>query len=155
MDPDLLPHHLAILKDLQSQKQWLQERVQELDVIERYHKTQVDHLTFMAEREEQRFMHENRGGALSGKTMADAAEAILDAVEDASAGEVAEHLMIAFGYGKGSKDRSYVNALYNAMSRKPDTFVNNDGRWSLKSARTPRAGHQRRFSLGDGKVAAK
>ncbi|HTM53729.1 MAG TPA: hypothetical protein VL175_06845 [Pirellulales bacterium] len=138
MSHDLIAVHKAALETVKRKKAELQSELHTLDLVERYHQRELSGLMVMqdiqarvdaASGEAPPVSRESR---LYGKTIAEAAEYALAAAGACRAGDIADMLQ-SLGYGTGSGNRSYVNAIYNAMSRKPDMFVNREGVWSLKS----------------------
>ena len=143
MDPVTLRVHLAVIEDVQQKRQKLRDEIQSLDAVESYHMRFIDqHNREVEEARADRPAVSRPGSPLTGKTMADAAEVALAEIgRSCQAKEVAEFLEVAYGYGEGSSNRSYVNALYNAMARTPDIFQNADGIWGLR-----RVPHSRRIT---------
>lgn len=143
----MMLHHVAILEDIARKRASLQEQMKQLDSIERYHLREVE-LFKMLNPNQAGEPRVSPSSQLYGKTMAEACEAALMMLEAARSIEVAECLAMAFDYGDGAKNRSYVNALYNAMTRKPDVFANSDGVWTLRGfkAQTAEMNRQRLLS---------
>ncbi len=137
MDHEMMLHHVAVVEEVGRKRAALQAEMKALDSIERYLTRQIECYK-MLNPEQVGEPRVSPTSKLYGKPMAEACEAALLTLGcPARAVEVAECLAIMFDYGDGSKNRSYVNALYNAMTRKPEIFENSDGVWTLRRLKTP------------------
>jgi hypothetical protein len=131
---DMLSHHRAVLDEIVRKRASLKAQLDELAVVERYHLHEIEmHNLLHGPAEHAHDIPTATANILDGKTLADACAAALTILGSGRANDVAECLQVAFRYGEGSANRSYINALYNAMARKPDAFSNDDGIWSLRS----------------------
>jgi hypothetical protein len=135
MNSEMMLHHMAIVDDLKKKRASLQEQLKSLEQVERYHLHEIEMYKMFCEPPcgEPGEPIVSPASQLFGKTMAEACEAALRVNgAPARALEIAEILAAAFNYGDGGRNRSYVNALYNAMARKPGLFQNNDGIWTIR-----------------------
>jgi hypothetical protein len=139
MNREMMAHHIAILEDIERKQASLREQMNGLEAVKRYHMREIE-LYKMVHPDDDAEPPVNPASQLYGKTMAEACEvALLKLGIPARVADVADLLATLFDYGEGSKNRSYVNALYNAMARKPNTFFNADGMWMVRRATGPPA----------------